>query len=164
MTTFRALDDALIDRVFQPAVNRLQVRNVLHAAAPCYALYVGAQAGRALVLHAHGTLGECAPYVAFDLATVGYTYGLAVLFSRDAPSRPHPARHNSMFRAARLVSLVLTLRHFGVVPFVWPVGAEMLLSWSGYALWGAGLCFEGCASPPPRLERKAVPDAVPNTI
>jgi len=34
MTIFRTLDDALIDRLFQPIVNRLQVSRVAHVAIP----------------------------------------------------------------------------------------------------------------------------------
>ena len=164
MRVLRILDDALIDCVFQPAVNRLRVGNVAHAAMLCYALYAGAQVGRALVLHAHGVFGERAPYMAFDVATVGYTYALAILFSADAPSGPYPARHNPMFRAARLAGLVLTIWRFGIVPFTRSLDAEMLLSWGGYALWGAGLCFEGCASPPLRPGCRAALDAAPNAI
>jgi len=52
MTIFRTLDDALIDRVFQPIVNRLQVSRVAHITVLCYALYVGAQASRAVILYA----------------------------------------------------------------------------------------------------------------
>lgn len=158
MTVFRALDDALIDRVFQPIVDRLQVRETMHAALFCYALYAGAQVGRALILHAHALLGERAPYVAFDVATVGYAYMLAFLFNQDAPSGPRPARHNPMCRSARLVCLALTLWRCGAALLVRQLDPETLLSWGGFALWGAGLCFEGCA-PFPRPKRRAAPDA-----
>ena len=69
-----------------------------------HALRAGAQVGRVSV-HAHGMFGGCAPYMAFEVATVGYTYALAILFSGDGPSGLYPAKHKPMFRVARLISL-----------------------------------------------------------
>ncbi len=116
MTIFRTLDDALIDRVFQPVVNRLQVSHVGHIAIPCYALYVGAQIGRALVLHAQGLLGEQAPAIAFDVAVACLIYGLAIVLNRNGRARPNPVRHSPVCRLYRLASLFLTLWRFSVVP------------------------------------------------
>jgi len=161
-TIFRALDDALIDRVFQPIVNRLQVSHVAHVAIPCYALYVGAQAGRALVLHAQGLFGARAPDIAFDVAAACVIYGLAIVLNRNARARPNPVRYNPACRLYRLASLLLTLLRFSIVPFIRHLDAETLLSWGGFGLWAAGLYFESCDSPPPRPRRKAIPDAVPN--
>jgi len=162
MAIFRTIDDALIDRVFQPVVNRLQVSHVGHIAIPCYALYVGAQIGRALVVHAQGLLGEQAPAIAFDVAVACFVYGLAIVLNRNGRARPNPVRHSPVCRLYRLASLFLTLWRFSIVPLVRHLDAETLLSWGGFGLWVAGLYFESCDSPPPRPRRKAVPDAVPN--
>ncbi len=162
MTIFRTLDDTLIDRVFQPIVNRLQASHAAHVAIPCYALYVGTQAGRALVLHAQGTLGKRAPYIAFDVTVACFIYGLAIVLSRNGRARPNPVRYNLLCRFYRLASLVLTLWRFSIVPLVRHLDAETLLSWGGFGLWAARLYFESCDSPPPRPRRKTVPDVVPN--
>jgi len=164
MAIFRTVDDALIDRVFQPIVNRLQVSHVGHVAIPCYALYVGAQIGRALVLHAEGLLGEQAPAIAFDVAVACFVYGLAIVLYRNGRARPNPVRHSPVCRFYRLASLLLTLWRFSVVPLVRHLDAETLLSWGGFGLWAAGLYFESCDSPPPRPRRRTVPDAVPNAV
>lgn len=164
MTIFRTLDDTLIDRVFQPVVNRLQVSHVGHIAIPCYALYVGAQAGRAVVLYAQGLLGERAPDIAFDVAVACFIYGLAIVLNRNGRARPNPVRYNPACRFYRLASLFLTLWRFSIVPLVRHLDAETLLSWGGFGLWAAGLYFESCDSPPPQPSRKAVPDAVPNAV
>lgn len=164
MTIFRILDDALIDRVFQPIVNRLQVSRAAHVAIPCYALYVGAQAGRALVLYGQGVLGGRAPDIAFDVAVACVIYGLAVVLNQNGQARPNPVRYNPVCRFYRLASLVLTLWRFSVVPLVRHLDAETLLSWGGFGLWAAGLYFESCDSPPPRPRRRTVPDAVPNAV
>jgi len=164
MTIFRTLDDALIDRVFQPIVNRLQVSHVGHIAIPCYALYVGAQIGRALVLHAQGLLGEQAPAIAFDVAVACLIYGLAIVLNRNGRARPNPVTHSPVCRLYRLASLFLTLWRFSVVPLVRHLDAETLLSWGGFGLWAAGLYFESCDNPPPRPRRRTVPDAVPNAV
>jgi len=163
MTIFRTVDDVLIDRVFQPVVNRLQVSNVAHVAVPCYAIYVGAQIGRALVLHAQGVLGERAPEIVFDVAAACFIYGLAIVLNRNGRARPDPVRYSPACRLFRLASLLLTLWRFSIVPLVRHLDAETLLSWGGFALWAAGLYFESCDSPPPQPRRKTVPDAVPNT-
>lgn len=163
VTVFRVLDEAVIDRVFQPAVNRLQVSDVVHAAIPCYALFVGAQIGRAVVLHAQGLLGGRAPEIAAHIAVACFIYVGGVLNSRDAPSRPNPIRHSPVCRSGRLFVLLLALGGLAAAPFVWPVDAETLLSWGGSVMWGAGMYFEACESPPRRPKCKAVPNAVPNT-
>ena len=162
MTILSAVDDALIDRVFQPIVNRLQISNVAHAAIPCYALYVGAQIGRAVVLHVQGLLGEHAPGIAFDIATAGFIYGLAIVLSRGPRARPNPVRYNLACRLFRLASVFLTLWRFGLVPFVRHLDAETLLSWGGFGLWAIGLYFESCDSPPPRPRRRIVASTAPN--
>ncbi len=162
MTIFRTLDDALIDRVFQPIVNRLQVSRVAHITVLCYALYVGAQASRAVILYAQGRLGEQAPDVAFDIAVACFIYGLAIVLNRNKPARPNPVRYNPVCRFYRLAGLLLTLWRFSIVPLVRHLDAETLLSWGGFGLWAAGIYFESCDSPPPQPRRKAVPDAVPN--
>lgn len=162
MTILHAVDDALIDRVFQPIVNRLQVGDAAHAAIPCYALYVGAQIGRAVVLHAQGLLGERAPDIAFDIATACFIYGLAVVLGRRSRGKPNPVRYNPACRLFRLASVFLTLWRFGLVPFVRHLDAETLLSWGGFGLWAAGLYFESCDSPPPQPEHRIVAGAAPN--
>lgn len=162
MTILSAVDDALIDRVFQPIVNRLQVGNVAHAAIPCYALYVGAQIGRAVVLQAQGLLGERAPGIAFDIATACFIYGLAIVLGRSSRTRPNPVRYNPACRLYRLASVFLTLWRFGLVPFVRHLDAETLLSWGGFGLWAAGLYFESCDSPPPQPGRRIAAGTVPN--
>ncbi len=164
MAIFRTIDDALIDRVFQPVVNRLQVSHVGHVAIPCYALYVGAQIGRALVLHAQGLLGEQAAAIAFDVAVACFIYGLAIVLNRNGRARPNPVRHSPVCRLYRLASLFLALWRFSVVPLVRHLDAETLLSWGGFGLWVAGLYFESCDSPSPRPRRRTVPDAVPNVV
>ena len=162
MTILSAVDDALIDRVFQPIVNRLQVSNVAHAAIPCYALYVGAQIGRAVVLQAQGLLGERAPGLAFDIAAACFIYGLAIVLGRTSRAGPNPVRYNPVCRLYRLASVFLTLWRFGLVPFVRHLDADTLLSWGGFGLWAAGLYFESCDSPPPQLRRRIVAGTVPN--
>ena len=162
MTILSAVDDALIDRVFQPLVNRLQVGNVAHAAIPCYALYVGAQIGRAVVLHAQGLLGERAPGIAFDIAAACFIYGLAIVLGRGSRARPNPVRYNPACRLYRLASVFLTLWRFGLVLFVQHPDTETMLSWGGFGLWAAGFCFESCDSPPPRPRRRIVAGTVPN--
>ena len=162
MTILSAVDDALIDRVFQPIVNRLQVGNVAHVAIPCYALYVGAQIGRVVVLHAQGLLGERAPGVAFDIATACFIYGMAIMLGQGSRARPNPVRYNPVCRLYRLASVFVTLWCFGLVPFVRHLDAETLLSWGGFGLWAAGFCFESCDSPPPRPQRRIVAGTVPH--
>ena len=156
MTILSAVDDVLIDRVFQPIVNRLQVSNVAHAAIPCYALYVGAQIGRTVVLQAQGLLGERAPGIAFDIATACFIYGLAIVLSRGSRARPNPVRYNPACRLFRLASVFLTLWRVGLVLLVQHPDAGTLLSWGGFGLWAAGLYFESCDSPPPRPSRRIV--------
>ena len=164
MNILHAIDDAVIDRVFQPMVNRLQVRDVAHVATPCYAFYVATQIARALVLHAQGLLGGRAMEIASSIGVAGFIYVGGVLNSRDALPRPNPIRRNPICRFGRLLALSLTLGGLIAAPFNWPPDADTLLSCGGCAFWAAGRYFDGGEVPPPRPKRRTVPDAVPNTV
>ena len=164
MTILHAVDDAVIDRVFQPMVNRLQVSDVAHAAIPCYAFYVAAQIARAVLLHAQGLLGGRAVEITSSIAVACFIYVGGVLNSRDALPRPNPIRRNPVCRFGRLLALSLTLGGLAAAPFNWPPNGDTLLSWGGCALWAAGMYFDGCEVPPPRPRRRTMPDAVPNTV
>ena len=164
MTILHIIDDTVIDRVFQPIVNRLQVSDVAHAAIPCYAFYVAAQIARAIVLHAQGLLAERAGEVASGIGLACFIYVGGILNSRDAPSWPNPIRRNPVCRLGRLFALSLTLGGLAATPFDWPPDAEALLAWGGIALWTAGVYFDSCERPPPRPKRRTMPDTVLNTV
>ena len=163
MTALRRLDNTLIDRAFQPVVNRLSA-NPHDLAATCYAGIVGVTLARIVVEHRAGALAGNVWLYGFLAAGATVLYGMA-LGQRPASSGANPHRASPVSRALRLVWLAgLTGAVAGSAGrlvasgYLTPVAVLGVLS---AGLWVSAVYFQACDRPPPREVRRPV--AVPTT-
>lgn len=144
MRLTRAIDDAVIDQLFQPTVNRLGIAEPADAATLVYGTAAASVLVRILLDHLGGTLAEGALNSALAIAATCAAYGLSFVRLKGRAGSFH-----------RAVPALLILRVSGVVLLAYLAGtlfagAPAKLPALTWALTVAALYLQCCEAPPPR--------------
>lgn len=146
----RKLDDGLIDRVFQPAVNRLQVTDPMHLASLLYGTYAGAALARVLALYVQGSLAQQWPYAAGGLVSAFLLYGFSVL----RPKSETGANVNREALPALCLRLTLLLVALAILArLVLRFDASGAIYLVSFLAWTAAAYVEACDGATPQAPR-----------
>lgn len=144
MRPTRAIDDAVIDRLFQPAVNRLGIAEPADAATLVYGAAAASVLVRILLDHLGGTLAQGVLDSALAIAATCTAYGLSFVRLKGRAGSFH--RAVPALLVLRVTGMAL-LAYLASTLFAGAPGKLPALTW---ALTVAALYLQCCEAPPPR--------------
>lgn len=158
---FRWIDDLLIDRVFQPAVNAAQAHNPRSLSALFYGAYLGAIVAGAMMAFMRGTLMEHVIPTGLQAAVALFLYGQTLRGAGFVISAPNPLRGPLVMLMARMMTLTLLMGPVAlIVTLPQSQDLKQIVGDLGWLAYVCGVYFDVCDPAKP----KPCPKEAPGTV